>query len=84
MQAGSLDVTVDGQEGNPTRYEWSALQMVNMAPGESVAASLPISNAGTTPFTFEVTGTAIGTGGVSLLPYVKVRVRTGGTTGVRL
>lgn len=84
--AGSLDVKVDGQQGNPTTYTWTALQMTDMAPGESVAASLPISNAGTTPFTLTVSGTATGTvatGGTSMLPQVTVKVRTGGTAATR-
>lgn len=84
--AGSLDVKVDGQQGNPTTYVWTALQMTDMAPGESVAASVPISNAGTTPFTFTVSGTATGTmasGGTSMLPQVTVKVRVGGTASSR-
>lgn len=80
--AGSLDVKVDGEQGNPTTYTWTALQMTDMAPGESVAAALPISNAGTTPFTFSASGTATGvagSGGASMLPQVTVKVRVGGT-----
>ncbi|ANH37490.1 hypothetical protein I601_1048 [Nocardioides dokdonensis FR1436] len=84
--AGSLDVKVDGQQGNPTTYTWMALQMTEMAPGEIVAASLPISNAGTTPFTFTVSGTATGvagSGGASMLPQVTVKVRVGGTASAK-
>lgn len=84
--AGSLDVTVDGEQGNPTDYEWSALHMRNMAPGERVAASITIENAGTTPFTYSVAGTATGapaSGVASMLPQVTVKAYVGATATAR-
>lgn len=86
VTAGSLDVKVDGQQGNPSSYAWKALQMTNMAPGERVAASLPISNAGTTPFTYAVTGAATGvpaSGVASMLPQVTVKAYVGATASAR-
>ena len=53
LTSGSLDVRVGGQDS----YTWSALSMTNLAPGESTADSLTISNAGTTPFTVSITST---------------------------
>ncbi|GHJ59577.1 hypothetical protein NOK12_20950 [Nocardioides sp. OK12] len=76
VTAGSLDLTVNGVQGP---YVWNVLQMNDMAPGESVAASLVIENAGSTPFTVTVTGAAATTGAVSVLPYVTATVRVGGT-----
>ena len=71
ITAGSLDLTVEGVQGP---YTWSALEMESMAPGESVAADLTIANAGTTPFTVQVRGTAAG----ALAPYVTTTVYVGG------
>ena len=75
VYAGTLDLTVNGAQGNPTPYAWSALTLSTIAPGESTAASLTLANIGTAPFGVSATGTATG----ALAPYVTVRVVVGGT-----
>ena len=72
VAAGSLDLQV---EGSSTTYAWSALGMVQVAPGESVASSVTLSNAGTTPFTTVLSGRA----SRGLAAYATVTVRTGAT-----
>lgn len=74
VTSGSLNLLVDDVEGNPEAYTWASLQMTNMAPGESRAATVTLENAGTTPFTVSATGTASG----NLDPHVKVWVTYGG------
>lgn len=72
VTAGSLDLTVEGVQGP---YTWAGLQMSDLVPGESVAAELTIQNAGTTPFTVVLTGTATG----GLAPHVTATAYVGGT-----
>lgn len=72
ITAGSLDLTVDGVQGP---YTWSALTMEQMAPGESLAADLTIRNAGSTPFTVVMSGTATG----GLATHLTVTAHVGGT-----
>ena len=77
ITSGTLNLRVDGNEGNPTPYSWTALSLTDMAPGESVAAQLSVQNTGTTPFTFTATGAF--TAGIQ--PYFQLRVVRGGTAG---
>ncbi len=73
--SGTLDLLVDGVQGNPATYSWSSLSMTDMAPGESKAGTVTLSNAGTTPFTVAATATASG----NLDPHVTARVVLAGT-----
>ena len=66
---------MDGVQGNPTTYSWSSLSMTDMAPGESKAGTVTLSNAGTTPFTVAATATASG----NLDPHVTARVVLAGS-----
>lgn len=75
LGSGSLDLTVDGAQGNPTAYAWTAMALASMAPGESRAAQLTLGNAGTTPFTVGVAVSGTGT----LLPHLAVTVVDGAT-----
>ena len=74
VTSGTLDLLVNGQQGNPTTYTWSTLTMTDMAPGESKAATLTLSNAGSVPFT--ISATAVATG--NLDPHVTATVVVGG------
>lgn len=74
VTSGSLDLTVDGQQGNPTTYSWTSLSMTDMAPGESKAGTITLGNAGSTPFTVSATAVASG----NLDPHVTARVVPGG------
>lgn len=59
--SGTLDITVNGQlsgQGGTTAI--ANLALANITPGESVAASFPIANVGTTPLTYNLTGTGSG------------------------
>lgn len=59
--SGTLDVTVNGQLGGQGGTTAIAnLALANITPGESVAASFPVANVGTTPLTYNVTGTGSG------------------------
>jgi predicted ribosomally synthesized peptide with SipW-like signal peptide len=69
--SGTLDVKVSGADS----FTWSAFALSDMTPGESVAASVPVQNAGSIPFTYSAT--ALGSGG--LLPALTFKVYVGGT-----
>ena len=75
VTSGSLDLKVAGQDS----YSWTALSMTNMAPGESVAESITLTNAGTTPFTLSATASATGSDTHALVPQVTMLVRLGDT-----
>lgn len=76
LTSGTLDLLVDGQQGNPTAYPWGEIARGDLAPGESAAEVLTLANAGSVPFTVAVEGRA----GGSLDPsQVSVQVVQGGT-----
>lgn len=52
FSSGTLDLTVDGQQGNPTAYVKTDLALSQMLPGESVARTVTVANAGDVPFTW--------------------------------
>lgn len=54
VTSGSLDLKVAGQDS----YTWTALDLDLIAPGESTAEALTLTNAGSTPFTVSITGSA--------------------------
>lgn len=58
--AGKLDLTVDGQQGNPTAYAKTNLALSAMVPGESVASTLALANAGDADLTYVATVTKAG------------------------
>ena len=74
ISAGALDLQVDGQDGNPTAISWTGLQLADIAPGESTADVVTVSNAGTIPFTVSIAASATG----ALRPAVQVRIVAGG------
>lgn len=76
--AGTLDLRVDGaNEGKPAPYVANQLSALNLAPGESVAASFTVNNAGSVGFTYTATGTAAGVLG----PNLRFTVRTNAVAG---
>lgn len=74
---GTLDLTVDGQQGAPTAYAETELSLLKMVPGESVAATLTIRNAGDASFTWVPTVTASG----NLAPHLVVTMARGTSAG---
>jgi len=62
--AGTLDITVDGEEGNPTPYALTFTGADAMAPGETVHSPLRVTNVGTVDaeLSLAVTATPDGTG----------------------
>ncbi|WP_340540089.1 TasA family protein [Nocardioides sp. GXZ039] len=75
FSSGRLDLTVNGQQGNPTAYAATNLSLTTMVPGESVAANLSIANVGDADFTYAPT---VSTGG-GLGPALEVRMFVGGS-----
>lgn len=65
--SGTLDLTVDGVQGNPTSYVKTNLALGAMVPGESVAAPLVLANAGGVDFTWTATATTAGGLGPALV-----------------
>ena len=75
FSSGTLDLTVDGVQGNPSSYVKTDLALGSMVPGESVAATLTLANAGAVDFTWTATAT---TGG-GLGPAFVVEMYAGST-----
>ena len=80
FSTGKLDLTLDGQQGNPTAYVETELAMTKMVPGESVSATVNLVNAGDASLTWVPTVTAggvpSGTGGF------QVTMQLGATAGL--
>lgn len=57
ITSGTLDLRVDGAQGNPTAHVRTDLGLTAMLPGESVARTLAVTNDGDAPFTFTHTTT---------------------------
>lgn len=75
VTSGSLDLKVEDVDS----YDWILLSMSNMAPGESTADSITLSNAGTTPVNWSATGEATGSDGNALVPHMTMVVEVGAT-----
>lgn len=76
FSTGAIDLQLNGAQGNPTAYAFTALAKPGMSPGQSIAAMLPVQNKGSVAFTY----TANATSTVSTLaPYLKVSTYLGGT-----
>ena len=73
VTSGSLDLQVAGQDS----YTWTALSISDLAPGESTAESLTISNAGTTPFTVSI-ASEVSASTEAMRTAVVATVRSGG------
>ncbi|HET7735082.1 MAG TPA: TasA family protein [Nocardioidaceae bacterium] len=73
--AGTLDLTLDSNQGNPTAWANTSFALSAMVPGEAVATSFPVQNAGTVTFTYTATATASG----ALAPYLTFEAYVGGT-----
>lgn len=74
VTSGSLDLLVEGEQS----YTWTALDLPNIAPGESTAKVLTLNNAGTTPFTVSITASATASV-VALRDAMRVTVVPAGT-----
>jgi predicted ribosomally synthesized peptide with SipW-like signal peptide len=74
--SGTLNLKVDGNEGNPTAYSLTTFTAANLVPGESVAGSFAVQNTGNVDFTYTATGTATG----ALAPSLRFTVKTGATS----
>jgi predicted ribosomally synthesized peptide with SipW-like signal peptide len=78
FSTGSVDLRLNGDQGNPNAYAFANLTKTGMMPGTSVAATLPVQNTGTVPFNY--TMVANSTSSV-LAPQLKVLVSTGTSNG---
>jgi len=52
FSTGNIDITLDGDDGDPTAYEWANLSASGMGDGASKYANLVIANAGSLDFTY--------------------------------
>lgn len=73
VTSGALDLRVGGQDS----YTWTALSLSSMAPGESTAESLTVTNAGSTPFTVSIAST-VSASTEAMRTAVLATVRSGG------
>jgi alternate signal-mediated exported protein len=60
FSSGTLDLTVDGVQGNPSSYVKTNLALGSMVPGESAASTLAVANVGAVDFTWTATVTTGG------------------------
>ncbi len=77
FSSGTLDLTVDGAQGNPTAHVKTNLSLAAMVPGESVAENVVLANAGDADFTW----TAAASTGGDLGPALTVEVFIGSQSG---
>lgn len=76
VQSGTLDITGNGGlVGAGGTTSLAALSLAQAYPGESVAATFPVGNAGSAGLTYTVTGTAAG----ALAPGMRYAVYAGGS-----
>lgn len=78
FSTGSVDLKLNGDPGNPTAYNFATLTKSNMMPGNSVAATLPVQNAGVASFTYTMAAAATTS---PLAPFLKVTISTGTSNG---
>ncbi|MBM4514492.1 hypothetical protein GS438_17995 [Rhodococcus hoagii] len=78
FSTGSINLKLNGDDGNPTAYSFATLTKTNMLPNASVAATLPVQNTGTVPFSYAMYAAATSS---PLAPYLKVTVSTGTSNG---
>lgn len=75
VTSGRLDLKANVGAGDVDNVaSWTGLQLTDMAPGESKAATLTVRNSGTVPFAVAVTGSAVG---AELAPVMTVRAHSG-------
>ncbi|GAB3567324.1 TasA family protein [Spelaeicoccus albus] len=55
FSSGSIDLRLDGDQGNPDAYQLTSLSVDGMKPGDTTAALLPVQNKGTLPFGYRMT-----------------------------
>ncbi|GAB2665580.1 SipW-dependent-type signal peptide-containing protein [Prescottella soli] len=78
FSTGSIDLQLNGNQGNPDAYAFATLTKTNMLPGNSVAATLPVQNTGTTQFNYTMVANATSS---ALAPQLKVLISTGTSNG---
>ncbi|WFR72167.1 SipW-dependent-type signal peptide-containing protein [Prescottella defluvii] len=78
FSTGSIDLQLNGNQGNPNAYAFTTLTKTSMMPGDSVAATLPVQNTGTTPFNYTMVANATSS---ELAPQLKVVISTGSSNG---
>lgn len=78
FSTGSIDLQLNGSQGNPDAYGFATLTKTGMMPGTSVAATLPVQNTGSTPFNYTMVANATSS---TLAPQLKVLVSTGTSNG---
>ncbi|AOW92869.1 hypothetical protein BFN03_09760 [Rhodococcus sp. WMMA185] len=78
FSTGSIDLQLDGEQGNPDAYAFATLTKENMSPGERVAAELPVENTGTTPFNYTMLAAASSS---DLAPHMVFKVTNGTSDG---
>jgi predicted ribosomally synthesized peptide with SipW-like signal peptide len=71
FSTGNVDITLDGNQANPTANEWANLSASGMGDGTSKYSNLLIANAGTLPFGYQL-GVTNASGDASL--YAALRV----------
>lgn len=77
--SGTIDLALDGAQGNPDPYKLTSLTVDDFKPGDSRAATLPVQNAGTLPFTYRMTVSAATAN--TLSKSLTVTVTTGSVSG---
>ncbi|MFC7446754.1 SipW-dependent-type signal peptide-containing protein [Rhodococcus daqingensis] len=78
FSTGSVDLQLNGNQGNPGAYAFANLTKTGMMPGDSVAATLPVQNTGTVPFKYSMVANSTSS---VLAPQLKVLVSTGTSNG---
>ncbi|RVW00080.1 SipW-dependent-type signal peptide-containing protein [Rhodococcus spongiicola] len=78
FSTGSIDLQIDGQDGNPDAYAFTAWSKSGLYPGERSSAKLPVQNTGTTPLSYTITASASSS---DLAPYMVYVLKDGEPNG---
>ncbi|RVW05883.1 hypothetical protein EGT50_03435 [Rhodococcus xishaensis] len=78
FSTGSIDLQIDGQQGNPDAYAFTAWSKAGLLPGERSSAKLPVQNTGTTPLSYTISATASSS---DLAPYMVFVLKDGEPNG---
>lgn len=72
FSTATIDLQLNNDPGHPTAYAFTTLSKINMMPGDSTQATLPIQNKGTSAFSYTMSASA--TGDATLAGFLKLAV----------
>ncbi|MBC7724916.1 MAG: hypothetical protein H7146_09250 [Burkholderiaceae bacterium] len=75
FSTGNIDLQLNAQQGNPTPYAFSTLNMTGVGSGTTTYGNLTVSNAGTLPFGYTMSTALVAGGSADLYGALRVSVK---------